>query len=103
MIKQYEYLAGVTTLRLDDAACIGCGLCTQVCPHGVFKIQDKIAAIQNRDLCMECGACARNCPSGAIFVRPGVGCAMAIIMGKLRGTQPQCGCCEGGKEKSSCC
>lgn len=48
--------------------------------------------------CMECGACAINCPVEAISVRPGVGCAAAIVadwFGRLRksekGRQP--GCC----------
>jgi ferredoxin len=35
--------------------------------------------ILNADLCMECGACALNCPVEALSVRPGVGCAVAIL------------------------
>jgi hypothetical protein len=51
---------------------------------------------------MECGACARNCPVSAIEVRVGVGCAAAVIAGKLSGRAPSCGCgCE--KQSSSCC
>jgi len=46
----------------------------------------------DRDACMECGACARNCPTGALSVKAGVGCAAAIIVGALRGTEPTCGC-----------
>ena len=38
------------------------------------------------------GARARNCPAGAIKVQVGVGCAAAIIIGKLRGTAPVCDC-----------
>lgn len=74
-----EYLKDVVTLRLDAGLCIGCGMCVSVCPHEVFTIENKKAAIVNRDSCMECGACARNCPPAAITVQAGVGCATAQI------------------------
>jgi hypothetical protein len=54
---------------------------------------------------MECGACSLNCPAAAITVSAGVGCAAAIIIGKLRGTAPTCGgdsCCGGESSKSTC-
>ena len=74
-----RYLSGVTTLQLETEVCVGCGMCESVCPHGVFQMEGKKAAIRDRDGCMECGACALNCPSGAIRVSPGVGCASLII------------------------
>jgi NAD-dependent dihydropyrimidine dehydrogenase PreA subunit len=89
-----QYLKNVVTLRLDPGKCAGCGMCLVVCPHNVFKLEDGKAMIQDRDSCMECGACAKNCPFGAVSVRAGVGCAFAIVMGKLRGTEPTCGCGE---------
>jgi ferredoxin len=73
------YLRNVTTLALDEAKCVGCGLCQAVCPHGVLVVTAKKAAIDDRNACMECGACALNCPAGALSVRAGVGCATAII------------------------
>jgi ferredoxin len=97
---RWTYLKNGETLALDMEACIGCGACVEVCPHAVFTVAGRKAAIIRRDSCMECGACARNCPATAIKVTPGVGCAAAIIMGKLRGTAPECGCGSGG---SSCC
>ncbi len=102
----YTYLKNGETLTLDEAACIGCGACFEVCPHAVFRIEENKARIVSRGTCMECGACARNCPVKAITVSTGVGCAQAIIIGKLRGTAPDCGdaCC--GKENAkggSCC
>lgn len=68
-----KYLDNVSTLALDEQKCIGCTLCTQVCPHTVFVMSDKTAKIIDRDACMECGACVNNCPAGAISVNPGVG------------------------------
>jgi ferredoxin len=77
---------------LDIETCVGCSLCVQVCPHAVFHVADGKAGIVNRDACMECGACALNCPVDAIAVESGVGCALAMIVGALRGTEPTCDC-----------
>ncbi len=94
------YLPEVVTLEFDQAKCNGCGMCIQVCPHAVFAMESKRARIVDRDACMECGACAKNCPEGAISVQSGVGCALGIINGVLRGTEPTCDCGDGS---SSCC
>jgi len=99
---KHRYLKNVTTLKYDADKCVGCGRCTEVCPHGVFDIADKKAVPTNKDLCMECGACALNCPAKAIEVNAGVGCAAAIIYGWLTGKEPTCGCSDdGGGDK--CC
>ncbi len=89
------YLKNVATLKLDPARCGGCGMCVDVCPHGVFRIEDHKAQITDLDLCIECGACAKNCAAKALTVRAGVGCANAVIRGKLSGTEPTCGCSQG--------
>ncbi len=96
---ELKYLPNVTTLKLDVAKCSGCLMCTIVCPQGVFVMEDKKAKIIDRNACMECGACAQNCPEDAISVRAGVGCAEAIIVGAIRGTEPTCDC----SDDSSCC
>lgn len=94
-----RYLAGVVTLEYDAEKCNGCRLCVTVCPHGVLGFENKKAFLADRDACMECGACAINCPEDAISVRAGVGCASAIIVGKLSKTDPTCDC----DSDSSCC
>lgn len=96
-----RYLKNVATLELDEEKCVGCGACTEVCPHAVFLVADGKAHIADLDACMECGACARNCPTEAISVRPGVGCAAGIIMGTILGTEPTCDC--SGDSGKSCC
>jgi NAD-dependent dihydropyrimidine dehydrogenase PreA subunit len=75
----FSYLKGVATLALDKNVCIGCRICTGVCPHNLFTMYEGKAAIVNTDLCMECGACALNCPVKAIAVDSGVGCASGMI------------------------
>lgn len=72
-MKTLRYLEDVSTLVLDQDKCIGCTLCTEVCPHAVFEMRDTKAHLVDYNACMECGACVSNCPSGAIRVSPGVG------------------------------
>ena len=86
-----RYLTNVAALGLDVDKCIGCKLCEQVCPHGVFTVEKGKARIIDLDACMECGACAKNCEAEAITVESGVGCATAVIIGALRGTEATCG------------
>jgi len=103
-MSRLKYLQNVTTLKLDVDKCVGCGMCENVCPHGVFEIRDRKAIITDKDLCMECGACALNCAAGAIEVRAGVGCAAAVILGAIKGTEPTCGCCgDPDAPKQPCC
>jgi len=107
------YLKNVTTLKLDVDKCIGCGLCTQVCPHEVFAINSKKAEIINKDACMECGACQMNCPAAAITVNVGVGCATAVINSALGIQSNSCCCviespdspsdCDAASQKTGCC
>ncbi len=92
------YLKEAAKLALDADRCTGCGMCTEVCPHGAFVVEDAKARIVDRDLCMECGACALNCPAGALTVESGVGCACAVIKEMFRGAGPDC--CSGDKP---CC
>jgi len=78
-MRDFRYLKNVATLELDQATCIGCGRCREVCPHQVFVIEGKKAQISDFDACMECGACALNCPVKALRVDAGVGCASGMI------------------------
>jgi ferredoxin len=91
-MSSLRYLENVVTLQLDAEKCIGCGMCREVCPHGVFVIEERKARIVERDACIECGACAGNCPVEALTVKAGVGCASAIIHAWLTGGEPNCDC-----------
>ena len=99
-----KYLPNVVTLQLDADACVGCEMCTIVCPHAVFIVEQGKARILDADACMECGACASNCPAEAIRVEAGVGCANAVISSFFGAKSDCCSeepdCCDG---KSDCC
>ncbi len=97
-----KYLKNAADLQYNGELCTGCRLCVEVCPHGVFVMQNRKAAITDSDLCMECGACQLNCESGAIHVRSGVGCASALIHSMITGGEPVCGCST-GSTASGCC
>jgi NAD-dependent dihydropyrimidine dehydrogenase PreA subunit len=49
-------------------ACIGCGVCTGVCPHGSWKVIDGHAVPEGD--CENCLACVHNCPQKAISIIP---------------------------------
>ncbi len=98
---KHRYLKDVSTLIMDSEKCTGCGKCIEVCPHGVFALDNGKSDIVEKDSCIECGACVKNCPFNALQVKPGVGCASAIIKGWLTGTEPNCDC--SGASSGSCC
>lgn len=91
-MEQFIYLKDVVTLAFDQEKCVGCGMCTVVCPHEVILLDDGKARIANRDACMECGACAQNCPTEALSVDAGVGCAAAVINSALGRKDSACSC-----------
>lgn len=49
-------------------ACIGCGICTSVCPHGSWKVVDGRSVAEGD--CENCLACVHNCPLKAISIIP---------------------------------
>lgn len=49
-------------------ACIGCEICTKVCPKKCFRVE-KQKSIWNPERCMMCMACIHACPTMAIQMR----------------------------------
>lgn len=78
-------VSAINTLQFDQESCTGCGMCVDVCPHGVFAQSRNSVRVVRADACMECGACQVNCAFNAVKVDSGVGCAASMILAALRG------------------
>lgn len=52
-------------IRVDEEACIGCGMCVKDCPQNNLNMVDKKAAVRSQD-CMKCGHCLAICPKAAV-------------------------------------
>jgi ribokinase len=66
-------LSGVAFSRrvIDPERCIRCGTCIDVCPEGVFAVdQDQSIKIREDIACTRCGRCAPDCPTRAILSEP---------------------------------
>jgi len=53
---------------VDEARCVRCGACTEVCPAGGVQVGARAAEI-NADRCVECFCCMEACPERAISPR----------------------------------
>ncbi len=61
---------GVFVSEVDEAKCVGCGYCVEVCPYNARSIDEvRKKAIVHPFLCDSCGACVVACPSGAAYIR----------------------------------
>ncbi|MBN1889139.1 MAG: 4Fe-4S binding protein [Thermoflexales bacterium] len=50
--------------RVDEALCLACGACLDVCQFGALSLED-IARV-NETRCVGCGVCVLACPEGAL-------------------------------------
>lgn len=57
---------GFSMLKVNGEACIGCGVCAQVCMRGVWAVEDEKAVRLPGKECEMCLACAHACPQKAI-------------------------------------
>ena len=45
--------------------CVGCGICTRVCPAGCIRLEDQ-HAVHSGEGCQACYACVHACPKAAV-------------------------------------
>lgn len=57
---------------IDDQLCNGCGICVNVCPMDVLRMDEKEekAVIAYPLDCMTCFNCELECDPGAVYVSP---------------------------------
>jgi len=51
--------------RVDDALCVGCGVCVERCPFDALSLQDGLAVVDH-EACMGCGVCVSACEQDAV-------------------------------------
>lgn len=102
-MKKMLYLKNVSTLSFNRDLCTGCGTCLEVCPREVFARLNGAIQVVEPDACMECGACSKNCPVHAVFVKSGVGCALAVINSALGRKSSSCCCVLDSEDQSPSC
>ena len=60
----------MVNITVDESKCIGCGQCANVCPVGMYKIENGKSKVNKDKIkdCMECHACEVSCPQKAIKI-----------------------------------
>ena len=53
---------------VDEAKCVGCEECVDVCPAEVFEMQDGKSNPVNAEECMGCESCIEVCEEDAITI-----------------------------------
>jgi NADH:ubiquinone oxidoreductase subunit F (NADH-binding)/Pyruvate/2-oxoacid:ferredoxin oxidoreductase delta subunit len=61
---------GLRTFAVDNALCIGCGMCRKACVQNAIVGERKQAHYVIEDRCIGCGACVSACPKDAIGIAP---------------------------------
>lgn len=89
-----EPLSAIVTPEI----CVGCGLCTDVCPYKAIELQDKdgqTKAVVTEALCHGCGTCAAACPQHAIsqlqFTDKQIGSEISAALCTINGAKDSAG------------
>ena len=88
--------AEAITAVVDEARCIGCGSCVDICPYHAIELAEKEVVLEeitlstwkssvNPAVCKGCGTCVVTCPVGAItqrnFTTPQITAAIKVFGG----------------------
>ena len=53
---------------VDEAKCVGCVECVDVCPTEVFEMENEKSVVSEPDECLGCESCVEVCEEAAIVV-----------------------------------
>jgi MinD superfamily P-loop ATPase len=68
--EETEFIGGAVA-RIDDPACVACGICQDVCRFGAVELDEAQSLYRIDPLaCEGCGACFYQCPEEAIRMIP---------------------------------
>ena len=69
-VASSDFVKGIGMKRfkvsVDEAACVGCGICMRICPAHNIELKNGKACVGNHCAC--CMACVHNCPHGGMLV-----------------------------------
>lgn len=54
-------------IQVNDAKCVGCGICQSDCPAGNIMVVKRQAVLKSQD-CVKCGHCVAVCPKAAVSI-----------------------------------
>jgi dissimilatory sulfite reductase (desulfoviridin) alpha/beta subunit len=80
-------LVAAVDVRIDAAACTGCGACLAACPDRAVVLTDGVAAI-DAARCLGCGHCLAACPADAMAAGPP---RIRALLGGRLGRRPRLG------------
>jgi heterodisulfide reductase subunit A len=69
MMIKGKHIVEPLCASVNKELCVGCGLCTDVCPYKAIELKDEeglTKAVVTEALCHGCGTCAAACPQHAI-------------------------------------
>ena len=63
-IARDDIMATYFMRTTDDDACVGCGVCLDICPVQALTLEDDVAVVDEA-WCIGCGLCVPRCATGA--------------------------------------